>query len=159
MSVSVSAACSVSNSKGVTMTQVNPDPHGAGYVYQPTHAVTAHFPRGVNLETLQKARATAGLASDQLQVFQGQAGADKLDLKGERHGGWVQFRRKLEQIFEPYESWVYDQAEEILRSGGVVVVLFTEGDQDRKAREVEFLKLHGGQAVRYWGPKSIEIFF
>ena len=23
------------------MSQVNPDPHDAGYVYQPTHAVTA----------------------------------------------------------------------------------------------------------------------
>jgi hypothetical protein len=29
------------------MSQVNPDPHDEGYVYQPTQAVTARFPAGV----------------------------------------------------------------------------------------------------------------
>ncbi len=141
------------------MAQVNPDPHRGGYVYQPTHAVTAAFPRGVEIETLQKALTGAGFAPDQLHVFQGQAGASKLDLKGEQHGGWVPLRRKLERVFESHESGVFDQAEEVLRSGGVVVVAFTGGDEARKARAVELLKSHGGQAVRHWGPKSMEIFF
>ena len=56
------------------MSQVNPDPHAAGYVYEPTDAVTANFPRGVDVEALRRALTGAGLAPDQLHVFQGEAG-------------------------------------------------------------------------------------
>ena len=141
------------------MSQVNPDPHEGGYVYQPTHAVTANFPQGVDVGALRGALTGAGLAPDQLHVFQGEAGADQLDLKGERHGGWVRFRRELERVFSSYEAWVFDQAEELLRSGGVFVAAFTGGDEARKARAVEVLMSYGGQGVRYWGPRSMEIFF
>ena len=83
----------------------------------------------------------------------------ELDLKGDRHGPWVRFRRDLERTLQPYEAWVFDQGEEALRSGGVIVAVTTGGDRARKARAVEILKSHGGRGVRYWGPKSMEIFF
>ena len=141
------------------MTQANRDPHRAGYVYEPTYMTTAIFPRGVDVEALQGALTGAGFAPDELLVFQGEAGADELDLKGERHSGWVQFRRDLERMFHSYETWVFDQAEKALWSGGVVAAAMTGGDKARKGRAVEVLKALGGQGVRYWGPKSMEIFF
>jgi hypothetical protein len=134
------------------MTQVNRDPHSAGYMYEPTHAVTANFPHGVNVEALQGALTVAGFVPEQVYVFEGPAGAGRLDLKGERHGGWVRFRRKLEQAFQSYEASVADQAEEVLRSGGAVVAVVTGGDAARKGRAVEVLKSHGGRNVRYWAP-------
>ena len=141
------------------MSQVNPDPHAGGYKHWPTHAVTADFPQGVDVQALQGALADAGLASDQVQVFQGEAGADQLDLKGERHGGWVRFRRGLERVLSSHDAWVFDRTEGVLRSGGVVVAAFTGGDDGRKARAIEVLKSHGGQGLRYWGQGSMEIFF
>src|SRR5271166_1348956 len=127
------------------MAEINPDPHHAGYQYQPNQAVTASFPHGVDIKKLEKALTGPGwFSADQLHVFEGQKGADKLDLKGERHGPWAQFRRKLEHAFGSYESWVFDHAEEMLSLGGVVVVAFTGGDAARKAREVELLKSLGG---------------
>lgn len=141
------------------MARINPDPHRAGYKFQPTHAVTASFPRGVDIAALEKALTEAGIAPDQVHIFQGTPGAAWLDLRGEAHGSWVQLRRKMEHMFEPYESWVFDQAEEMLRSGGTVVIAFTGGDDALKAREIELLKAHGGKGVRYWGPKSMEIYF
>jgi hypothetical protein len=137
------------------MSQVNPDPHEAGYVYQPTHAVNAEFPQGVNVQVLQRALADAGFGPDQVQVFQGEAGAAQLDLKGERHGGWVHFRRELERVFAD-ETPDFDRAEEVLQGGGTVVAALTGGDAARKARAAEVLKSHGGQAVRYWGEFTIE---
>jgi hypothetical protein len=137
------------------MSQINPDPHAAGYEYQPTHAVTAEFPSGVDVQALQRALAAVGFGADEVQVFQGAAGADELDLHGDRHGGWVHFRRALERVFAD-EIVVFDRAEEILRSGGVVVAAFTGGDAARKARAAEVLKSYGGQAVRYWGEFTIE---
>jgi hypothetical protein len=137
------------------MSQTNPDPHAAGYVYEPTHAVTAFYPPGVDLPAVRRALGDAGFEPDQLQVFQGEAGADQLDLRGDRHGGWVQFRRALERVFAD-EVVVLDRAEEVLRAGGGIVVAFTGGDDARKARAAEVLKAHGGQEVRYWGEWVIE---
>ncbi len=137
------------------MSKVNPDPHATGYKHWPTHAVTADFPQGVGISALQRALADAGLAPDQVQVFQGEAGADQLDLKGERHGGWAQFRRALERVFADEMAFL-DRAEEVLRAGGVVVAAFTGGDDAQKARAAEVLKSYGGQRVRYWGQWTIE---
>jgi hypothetical protein len=136
------------------MSQVNPDPHAEGYAYQPTQAVTADFPGGVDVEALQRALADAGFAPEQVQVFRGEAGADVLDLRGDRHGGWVSFRRGLERVFAD-ETKVFDRVEELLRAGGVVAAAFTDGDADRKARAAEVMKAHGGQLVRYWGELTI----
>lgn len=137
------------------MSELNPNPHAEGYVYQPTHAVTAFYPPGTDLQAVQRALTDGGFRADQIQVFQGEAGAVQLDLKGERHGGWVQFRRDLERVFVD-EVVVLDRAEEVLQSGGGVVVAFTEGDADRKTRAVDLLKAHDGQEVRYWGEWTIE---
>jgi hypothetical protein len=141
------------------MTQVNRDPHRTAYVYEPTHMVTAIFPDGVDVDALRTACAGAGFAPENVQVFQGEKGADTLDLKGERHSGWIQFRRNLERLFHSYDTWVFDQGEKALWSGGVVATATTGGDKARKARAVEIMKSHGGRGVRYWGPQSMEIFF
>ena len=69
------------------MTEVNPDQHHAGYVYEPTDMVTGIFPHGTDVGAVRMALAGAGFTPDALQVFQGEAGADELDLKAERHGG------------------------------------------------------------------------
>jgi hypothetical protein len=141
--------------RGVIMSSINPDPHAAGYAYQPTHAVTAEFPSGVDVQALQRGLAEAGFATAEVQIFEGSKGADQLDLHGGRHGGWVQLRRALERLSAD-ETVVFDWAEEILRSGGVVVAVFTGGDAARKARAAEVLKSHGGQEVRYWGEFTID---
>lgn len=136
------------------MSPINPDPHDAGYVYQPTHAVTAHFPRGADFPAIQRALADE-FGADRIQVFEGAAGAARLDLHGDRHGGWVRFRRALERLFAD-ETAVFDRAEELLRSGGGVVAVFTGGDAARKARATAVLKSYGEQEVRYWGEFSID---
>jgi hypothetical protein len=132
------------------MSQINPDPHAAGYTYHPTHAVTAFFPPGTDAQAVQRALADVGFADDQVHVYAGQAGVARLDLHGDRHGGWVQFRRELERMFAD-ETKIHDMAEGVLRSGGVAVVAYTGGDDDRKARAAEVLKSHGGLEVLYWG--------
>jgi hypothetical protein len=141
------------------MALMNPDPHRDHYVHEPSHLVTATFPNELDIRDLEKTFTHADFAREQVHVFQGQAGANELDLAGKRHGGWVKFRRTLESAFLSYEAWVYEQAEATLRSGGVVVVVTTGPDDARKTQAAEILKSLGGQGVRYWGPKSMEVFF
>lgn len=136
------------------MSRVNPDPHDEGYVYQPTQAVTARFPAGVDDQAVERALMDVGFNPEQLQVFEGKEGAVQLDLQGVRHGGWVQLRRTLEQMFTD-ETAIFDRTEEVLLSGGVMVAAFTGGDAALKDRAVEVLKSHGGQEVVYWGEWTI----
>ncbi|WP_406696150.1 lipocalin-like domain-containing protein [Singulisphaera sp. Ch08] len=60
------------------------DPRDAGYVYQPTRAVTGDFPAGVDVQTVQRALADAGFGADQVHLFQGEAGAAQLVSYEER---------------------------------------------------------------------------
>lgn len=131
------------------MSTVNPDPHADGYLYEPARAVTANFPAAVDVPSVRQALADAGFGPEQTQVFVGAAGATQLDLKGERRGGWVEFRRTLERMYT--ETKIFDRIDRVLESGGALVVAFTEGDGSRKARAAEVLKSHGGEHVWYWG--------
>jgi hypothetical protein len=137
------------------MSQLNPDPHKAGYVYEPTQAVSAHFPPGTDVRAIQRSLADAGFGADQVDVFVGEPGRDRLDLEGDRHGGWVQFRRYLERLFSN-RTYVFDRGEAVLESGGAVVVVFTGGDAARKVRSAEVLKSYGPLEAWYWGLWAIE---
>jgi hypothetical protein len=46
------------------MSHVNRDPQSAGYMFEPTHAVTANFPHGVNVDVLRGALTVAGFVPD-----------------------------------------------------------------------------------------------
>ena len=137
------------------MSRVNPDPHDEGYMYQPTHAVTARFPAGGDDQAVERALIDAGFRPDQLMVFEGKEGAVQLDLQGVRHGGWVEFRRGVERLFTD-ETAIFDRTEEVLLSGGMVAAAFTGGDAALRDRAVEVLKAHGGQEVVYWGEWTIQ---
>ena len=137
------------------MSQINPDRHAAGYTHHPTRAVTAFFPLGTDAQAVQRALTDAGFADDQVHVYTGEAGVARLDLHGDRHGGWAQFRRELQRLFSEEER-IHGMAEGVLRSGGVAVVAYTGGDDDRKARAAEVLKSLGGLEVWYWGTWVIQ---
>jgi hypothetical protein len=91
------------------MSEVNPDPHQAGYVYQPTNAVTAFFPPGSDPQAAVRELSDAGFTQERVNVFTGEQGASQLDVSGVKHGAWVQFRRALEQVFAD-EADVYTSA-------------------------------------------------
>src|SRR6185295_10315825 len=101
------------------MSRINPDPHEAGYAYQPTNAVTAFLPPGHNPQPMLHALSDAGCASEKIDVLVGEEGAAQLDLAGEKHGAWARFRRGLEHAFAD-ETEVYQRAEQVLQSGGSV---------------------------------------
>jgi hypothetical protein len=108
------------------MSRTNPDPHEAGYVYQPTRAVTAFFPANRGVQAMLGALSEAGFAGEKVDVFSGVRGAEQLDLTGETHGAWVRFRRGLESALAD-EAEVYQRAEQVLRAGRSVVAVFTDG--------------------------------
>jgi hypothetical protein len=137
------------------MTQLNRDPHAAGYVHYPTGAVTAELPPGADVPDLLRALGDAGFGPDSVHVFRGEAGAEVLDLSGERHGGWVHFRREMQGAFTD-ESKILDHADSALRAGGVLVAVYCGTDEARKRRAAEVLESRGGQEVWHWGKWALE---
>jgi hypothetical protein len=139
------------------MTAVNPDPHQAGYVYQPTNAVTASFPCGQDHRGLLRELSEAGFKDERINVFTGEKGAAQMDVKGENHGAWVKFRLALEHAFAD-EAKVHQGTDELLRSGGSLVVAFTDGDGTKKERAVSIFRGHQSPEVLYWGEWALERF-
>ena len=137
------------------MSVVNPDPHQEGYVYQPTNAVTTFFSAGQDPQGSLRELSKAGFTQERMSVFTGEKGASQLDLSGEKHGAWVKFRRDLEKAFAD-EAEVYKRADQVLESGGSVVVAFTDGDAAKKANAARIFNAHHGQEVLYWGEWTIE---
>ena len=133
------------------MSCINPDPHEAGYVYQPTKSVTAFFPTGQDLQGMLDALSEAGFAKENVDVFMGAHGAAQMDLPGDTHGAWVQFVRSLESAFAD-ESEVLHRAEIVLKSGGSVVAVLTDGESAQRESAAGILNAHHGQEVTYWGP-------
>src|SRR5436309_1537353 len=113
------------------MSRTTPGPLEAGYVYHPTMAVTAFFSTGQGGQAILDALSEAGFACEKVELFSGGPGIERLDLAGERHGAWVRFRRGLESVLAD-EAGVYQRAEQVLRSGGSVVAVFTDGGEGQK---------------------------
>jgi hypothetical protein len=137
------------------MSRINPDPHETGYAYQPTGAVTAFLPAGHDAQPMLLALSEAGCTSENIDLFVGKEGAAQLDLAGERHGAWVRLRRAVERAFAD-ETEVFERAEQVLQTGGGVVVVFTDEDAGQEERTAEILKTYHGEEVTYWGNMVIE---
>jgi hypothetical protein len=139
------------------MIRINPDPHTGGFVYFPTHAVTASFPAGENVRPILEELSAAGFPDDVIEVFSGDEGLKKLDPEGRHHGWWVRFVRSLDDTFFE-DDHMFRRTEQNLRAGGSVVAVFTFKDGEKKKRAASILKAHRGQDVVYWGTVLREYF-
>jgi hypothetical protein len=139
------------------MIRINPDPHSGGYVYFPTHAVTAFFPPGEDIRPVLNELSAAGFPDDAVEAFTGAEGLGRLDPEGRHHGWFVRFMRAVGDTFfeDDQEFW---RAEQTLKSGGSVVAVFTFKDKEKKNRAAKIFKSHRGQDVVYWGPILREYF-
>src|SRR4051812_37566290 len=106
------------------MAQVNVDPHTHGYVYHFVRQVTALYADPAAGKSAATALEAAGHPADNISVFVGTEGADKLDLKGERHGLTVRFLRGLEMIGAD-EAKLFADYDRALRQGACVLLVQT----------------------------------
>jgi hypothetical protein len=132
------------------MIRLNPDPQTGGYAYMPFRSVTSRFPAGSDVQGTLRDLKQAGFRDDQIDVFTGEFGADQLDTEGRSHGVWVRFVRGLQDMFTD-EAPLFHRADETLRSGGSVLAIFTEGQEQERRRASEILKARGGIDTVYWG--------
>ena len=131
-------------------TAVNLDPHEKGYRFTPLHHVTAIFESRDPVRAVLKSLNDAGFTAEEIEVFVGAAGAEKLDLSGEHHGVMVHALRALE-TFVADETELHQQVDQALRRGCTAVNVFTADDEEKKQRAAEILKAFNASDVCYWG--------
>ena len=145
------------------MPQLNSDPHADGYIYTPEHCVTALFAPGTDMTALRTAALAAGkdvgLSDENVFVFQGQEGAAQVDIQAHKQGAFARLRRGVDNVLSDQMA-LLEQADRVLKNGGGAAAIFVgpeDADDPHKARRAaNFLKVHGGQEVYYWGGLAIE---
>src|SRR6266508_4348792 len=121
------------------MIKYNQDPHKEGYALGPTHHVTAVFETSDNMAAVVQALNRAGFKDEEVEVFAGKEGAEKLDFAGKRHGILARLRRSLEMIYAD-ETDMLRKIDMLLRRGGMAVIVRVDTDEDKKKRAAEACK-------------------
>ena len=139
------------------MVELNPNLHGASYLFIPVNRVTSLFRSRDDARAAVGELQKLGFPENTLEVFVGEAGAEALDLSGEAHGLVARRFRNLEALFALEAGESHKLADNVLRAGGVAVAVDMEGRQEMKDRVAQILKAHHGQVVRYWSRWTIEM--
>jgi len=143
------------------MPAVNADPHADGYIFQPTHCVTALFAPGTDMVEVRLAILEQGYEDREVHVLQGEQGAAQYDLKAEHQGMFTRLRRGIDQVLSE-QLEVMQQAERVLKSGGGVVAIYVGGIEDETKRDAKanqaagVLYGLGGRELWYWGQLALE---
>jgi hypothetical protein len=137
------------------MVTVNPDPHAKGYRFSPHRYVTAVFRSREELGAVIEDLNDASFEDEEIEVFVGDEGVEKLDVAGKKHGVVVRLLRNLEEFFTDATDHL-ERTDDALRHGGCAVDVFTAGDPEKKARAARIMKTHHAHEVFYWGRWIIE---
>jgi hypothetical protein len=135
-------------------TIVNPDPHAEGFKPQPIHNITAVLDRLSDVFSVLQSLGKAGFSEEQISVFLGQDGLEKLDLHGERHGMMARVVRALETLTAEDEA--NRNAEAALKQGRIFIAVSIDGSDQQKANVESILKTHGAHSLRFFGRWTVE---
>ena len=94
-----------------------------------------------------------GVDRDRVEIICGAEGLRRVDADG-RHHGWRDRLRRWSQHFGAEGEHLH-RAEELLRSGALLVRVEVEGEEE-KQRVAQVLARNGGSDVHYLGRTSIE---
>ncbi len=137
------------------MVTLNPDPHAKGYRFSPHRYVTAMFHSTDRLTPVLDELTACCFEDDEIEVFVGDEGVEKLDVTGKNHGIVVRLLRDMEEFFTD-ETDHLKHTDHALRQGGCAVDVYTRGDPDKKMLAARIMKDHGAHEVCYWGRWVIE---
>jgi hypothetical protein len=100
------------------MININPESAHKGK-YSPVNRVTAIYRTRGSLNMIIQSLGQAGFKEQEIEVFIGEEGAEKLDVSGKKLGAVVRFARYLETALSD-ETETHEQLDEALRNGGHV---------------------------------------
>jgi len=138
------------------MARINRDPYAGGHLFALLRHVTCLLDSGDEAMATVRALEDEGVATDDIDVFVGEPGAQCLDLFGREHGRFIHLLRRIEAALGD-ESEPNRRIDEALRKGAALVSVKVNHNRkiDEKARAFRVLKAHGHE-IHYWGPFTFE---
>jgi diadenosine tetraphosphate (Ap4A) HIT family hydrolase len=138
------------------MARINPDPYAGGHVFALVNHVTSLLDNEDAAMATVRALEESGVATDDIDVFVGEQGAQRLDLSGNGHGAVIRLLRRLEAAVgdEGAPNHRIDAA--LRRGASLLSVKVRNRKSDEKARVFKVLKALHGHEIHYWGAWSFE---
>jgi hypothetical protein len=156
------------------MAQINRDPYAGGHLFALVNRVTCLFDRQDEADAAVRALVEEGVATEDIDLFVGEPGAERLDLPGRGHGPAVRLLRTLEEAVGDM-SETNHRIDGALRRGDTLLsvklhkrplfrqdaqgrldVALFERQNEEKARALRVLKALHAHEIHYWGPWSVE---
>ena len=138
------------------MARINPDPYAGHHLFALVNHVTGLVDSEEEAMATVQALEAAGIATNDIDVFVGEQGAQSLDLFGRGHGRVIRLLRRLEDAVGD-ESAPNHRIDEALRRGATLLsVKVHNRKSDEKDRALGVLKARHGHELHYWGPWSFE---
>jgi diadenosine tetraphosphate (Ap4A) HIT family hydrolase len=138
------------------MARINPDPYAGGHVFPLVNRVTGLLDSADEVMATVRALEEGGVATDDIDIFEGEQGARRLDLSGREHGRVIRLLRTLEAAVGD-ESGTNLRIDKALRQGATLLCVKVHNRKsDEKARAFRVLKALHGHEIHYWGPWSFE---
>lgn len=154
------------------MAQINRDPNG--HLFALVNRVTCLFDREDDVTAAVRALEEEGVATEDIDLFVGEQGAQSLDLSGRGHGPAVRLLRTLEEAMTDMGETTH-RIDDALRRGATLLsvklhkrplirqdaegrldVALFERQSDGKARALRVLRAVHAHEIHYWGPWSVE---
>jgi len=156
------------------MARINCDPYDGGHLFALVNRVTCLFDREDEVTATVRALEEEGVATDDIDVFVGEQGAQCLDLSGRGHGRAASLLRTLEDAVADMGETNH-RIDDALRRGATLLcvklhkrplvshdadgrlhVSLFERQSEEKARAVRVLRAFHAHEIHYWGPWSVE---
>jgi diadenosine tetraphosphate (Ap4A) HIT family hydrolase len=137
------------------MARVNRDPYTGGHLFALVNRVTCLLDTEDEVMASVRALEEAGVATDDIDIFQGEQGARCLDLSGREHGRVVRLLRTLEAAVGE-ERETNRRIDEALRRGATLLCVKVHRKSDEKARAFAIFRALHGREIHYWGHWGFE---
>src|SRR5262245_55625238 len=136
------------------MARVNLDPHLHHFTFSLTNHLTALFETVEAAQQAARALEASGFLDDEIDLFFGEEGANKLDLTEEHHGLTGRLLRTVEYLVTD-DGLIHRRSDCALREGHAIVAVKTANAQ-QKNNAGQLLRDAGGHDIHFWGAWTTE---
>jgi hypothetical protein len=155
------------------MARVNCDPYEGGHLFALVNHVTCLFDHEDEGRAAVRALEQDGVATDDIDLFVGERGAQCVDLSGREHGRALRLLRSLDAVADNTDTT--HRIDDALRRGATLLsvrlhkrpllshdeegrlhVHLFERLNDEKARALKVLQALHAHEIHYWGPWTVE---
>jgi hypothetical protein len=120
----------------------------------PSNKVVGIIDRPAQLQAALTTLHAVGFDTDDVDMLCGQAGIERLDRTGKRHGMVAHLIRLVQFLGE--EQTHLQQHEQALAAGHFLVAVTVGKDAAAKQRVRDVLRSHGGHDLHYYGQFTVE---